>query len=462
MRPVFVLREGTAPSDGFCRNCCGKSSALESTSSFAQQARHRQGGASSKDGGLPAFMQMEALSPAGAFLAFLQVVARREEGVRHPGVLEVVNALRDEPPKVGHLVDARAGQSAQLGEHALASRRDLGIGEYQVRIHAFEHVRSCLAHFVVGEVHFFDDAAQVGESAAVVRAQDGGVGHVEALEHVHHVVPAFEGQQRAALRERLRFLGRFLAVAVVGVVQIDDAVGLAERLHEEGVVCPACTGNLLEADAALLKELTPIDGRPDGGMVAQQMSGVLDGEWLRGRVDAVLVAAVQLALLRRVGQPDAPIGRLDDVDGLFELVGESQHVLVHARLQPIIGLHDGYISAVRLVKPTVAAGAVALVSLVDDAYAPILHCMLPHDLEGGVGRPVVEADDLQVAVGLPRNAVQALVEVPFGVVDGDDHADQRVVQSHVNPLLLTILQSARLVYGKRRLRLTRRLRKGRI
>ena len=149
----------------------------------------------------------------------------------------------------------------------------------------------CLAHIVVGEVYFLDDARQVGEAAAVVRAKDALVGDAQALEHVHHVVPTLKRQQRVGVHEVLRLLGRFLAVAVIRGVEVPDAVGLAKCFYQEGVVGPAGAGDFLEADVVRVQERLAVDGRPDGRVVAQQMRRIGDGERLLGWVDAVLVAA---------------------------------------------------------------------------------------------------------------------------------------------------------------------------
>ena len=99
--------------------------------------------------------------------------------------------------------------------------------------------------------------------------------------------------------------------------------------------------------------------------MAQQMRRVLNGERLDGRVDAPVIAAVHLALLGRVGQPDAPITRLHDVDRLGVHAREREQVGIHAAFDPVVGFEDGNPLAVRLVEPAVAGGAVALVVLVD-------------------------------------------------------------------------------------------------
>ena len=275
----------------------------------------------------------------------------------------------------------RAFQAAKVGEQALAARGYLAVGKHQVGIHALEHVGRCLAHALAVEPNNFQDTRKVREAAAVVRAQDALVGHAEFLEDIHHVVPALERQKRAALCERLGLFRRLLAIAVVFLVGVEDAVGLAKRLDEERVVCPACAGNLTEANALVNQVLLAIDCRPDGRVMAQQMRRVLNGERLDGRVDASVVAAVHLALLGRVGQPDAPITRLHDVDRLGVHACEREQVGIHAAFDPVVGFEDGNPLAVRLVEPAVAGGAVALVVLVDHHDTLVARGMGAHNGE---------------------------------------------------------------------------------
>ena len=56
------------------------------------------------------------------------------------------------------------------------------------------------------------------------------------------------------MSEVLGLLGSLFAIAVIGGVEITDAVGLAQRFHQEGVVGPAGTRNLFESDSVLIKE----------------------------------------------------------------------------------------------------------------------------------------------------------------------------------------------------------------
>lgn len=355
----------------------------------------------------------------------LEVIGGCEECVHDSGVLQVVESLPHKPAHVSELVDVRAFQAAEVGEQALAARGYLGIGKHQFSIHALEHVGRRLAHALAVEPDDFQDAREVREAAAVVRAQDALVGHAELLEDVHHVIPALERQKRAALCERFGLLRRLLAIAVVLLVGVKDAIGLAERLDEERVVRPARAGDLAEANALVKQVLLAIDCRPDGRVMAQQMRRVLNGERLDGRVDASVVAAVHLALLGRVGQPDAPITRLYDVDRLGVHAREREQVGIHAALDPVVGFEDGNPLAVRLVEPAVTGGAVALVVLVDHHDAFVARGMGAHDVKRVVGGAVIQADDLQVLVRLSLDAVERLIEVGSCVVDGDDDGNQR-------------------------------------
>lgn len=40
---------------------------------------------------------------------------------------------------------------------------------------------------------------------------------------------------------------------------------------------------------------------------------------------------------------------------------------------------------------------------------------------------IIDEDDFQVAIALLDNALDTLIKIPFHVVDGNDHADQRLL-----------------------------------
>lgn len=154
------------------------------------------------------------------------------------------------------------------------------------------------------------------------------------------------------------------------------------------------------------------------------------GEGLACRLDAAVVAAVQLALLGRVGHPDAPIGSFHDVELFVEPVGECEHVGIHAGLDPVIGLHDGDPSAGCFLQTAVACGPVPFVLLVDHANAVVLSGVRLHGLQRVVRTAIVQADNFKVTMCLRQDAVQALLEVRPRVEDGDDNGDKLVVCGH--------------------------------
>ena len=90
-------------------------------------------------------------------------------------------------------------------------------------------------YIVVRKIDLFDNARQVREASAIVRSQDAFVGYAEAFELVHHVVPALQRQQRVVEGKVLRLFRRLLAVTIVFGVEVPDAVGLAQRFHQEGI-----------------------------------------------------------------------------------------------------------------------------------------------------------------------------------------------------------------------------------
>ena len=184
----------------------------------------------------------------------------------------------------------------------------------------------------------------------------------------------------------------------------------------------------------LFKESFAVDGRPYGRMVREQMRRVADDERLARRLDATAVAAVQLALLGGVGHPDAPVRGFHDVCGIVEGCFESEHVGIHARFNPVVGLDDGDPCASRLFQSAIAGGSVALVLLVDDADALVASGVCLHDGERAVRAAVVQADDLQLAVRLRENAVEALRKVRLRVEDRDDYRDELIIYvAHEGP-----------------------------
>ena len=366
------------------------------------------------------------LSAACALFVLGEVVAHGVKRSLEADVAQVVDALFHEVRAVLEVVDLRLGQSANFGEQAPATGGDVRIFEHEIRVHPFEHALDLRSDGGFVGVVLFEDAAHVHESAAVVGAQDTLVGDAEVFDDVEHLVPAVEGNVGVVPVEVRRLLLGILSIAIVRLVEVDDASRAAKRFHEEGVVGPTCSGDGLEPNVELVEEALPVDSRPDGRVVVEQVDGVGDDERLLIDMHASLVAALELLLCGRVGVFDAPIRRLDDVDFLGETCRELQHVLEHAGFDPVVGLEDGDPLAVRFLQAAIARGSVTLVLLVDDDDALVVFGVALHDLQGVVGRAVVQADDLEVVVRLAFEAVERLVEVGARIVDRDDHRDERM------------------------------------
>ena len=101
---------------------------------------------------------------------------------------------------------------------------------------------------------------------------------------------------------------RVLAVAVVAPVDIRDARRLAERLDQEGVVCPAGTRYLHEPDPLLVEPFLPVERRPDGRVVEQKLRCLCDSEGLMPGMHASLVGTGHLHCVFGVLVEDAPVG----------------------------------------------------------------------------------------------------------------------------------------------------------
>lgn len=128
------------------------------------------------------------------------------------------------------------------------------------------------------------------------------------------------------------------------------------------------------------------------------MRGVVNGERLPGRFNATAIRAVQLDLLRGIGVADNPIGRLDDVEFVWVAklpLRKIEHIGIHARFNPVIGLEDGDPIALCLANAQIAGGTVTLVGLIDHTNARVARGEILHNGERVVGGPVVDGEDFQ-------------------------------------------------------------------
>ena len=169
-----------------------------------------------------------------------------------------------------------------LEEEALAVRGNIAHGLDQLRVHHAKDLAGLgLDHGVFPPV-VMDGAKGVVEGAHVVSRDDALVRDSQALDGVHHVNPAVKRAGHRLVRSVVeRGARKVAAVVVVGLVQVDDGLCLAERLHQEGVVRPAGTGERNEPDAVLAQEVRAVDGRPDGRVQLHEHGVLRNGE--RGR-----------------------------------------------------------------------------------------------------------------------------------------------------------------------------------
>ena len=318
----------------------------------------------------------------------------------------------------------RGGKPHDLAVQALSPRAYRPAREHDGRLETSHRVLYEPAHGLVSQARPLG-----GDEGVVDAAHREGLEHprvllARALRRVHHVVPALERGEGGAAREGLGLHEVALPVVVDALVGVGDALRAAERLHEEGVVRPARPGHLNKADALLLEVGAPVEGRPDRGVVQQQLNAVAHGKRLAARADAPAVRAAHADGLRARGRAgeDAPVGPLRHVHAPRPATtlrtGEKR--LDAVWLERVVRLDDGDPGAARHVQASVAGRPVALVGLVHDDVARVGGGVGAHDLGRAVGRPVVDAHDLKLPVGLRLDAREALVERGLRVVDGYD------------------------------------------
>ncbi len=124
---------------------------------------------------------------------------------------------------------------------------------------------------------------------------------------------------------------------------------------------------------------------------------------------------VALVVCSSVGTPDNAVG----VDPYGPGVGQagtrpcglqgSQLALDLRRRPEVIGIDKGDEHGARLLPTGVACGGDARVGLVKDLNALIDYGMPLGQCTGGIGRSIIDDDDLQVAMRLGTNAAQRLV-----------------------------------------------------
>jgi hypothetical protein len=90
-------------------------------------------------------------------------------------------------------------------------------------------------------------------------------------------------------------------------------------------------------------------------------------------------------------------------------------------IDKVVGIDEGKIVALGDVEACVASVAESAVLLVDDVDALILHCPFNADSRAGVGRSVVDQNQLVVVKILMNHALDTLFECGLYIVDRYDN-----------------------------------------
>ena len=302
--------------------------------------------------------------------------------------------------------------------HVFATQ--LGVRVDDVGVHAVEHLLDEGANLKVDrvEAELADHREDVVELAQVERGQNV-IGDLMVGKDLAHFTRAVEGDVEILQETRSRGVG--LAVEVIGLGHPNDARSRNERLDEEGIIGPASPFRLDEPDALLLQEGTAVDGRPDGGMVAEDLRIFIERERMRRFGHAT--GDVRLANL--LFEPVAPIEILP-VRALHHIGGTVYvrvpvQVAVHIGVDEIIGFDDGDVLAGRMRKAVVEGMAVASVGLVEHLEARVHIRELLHGRKRIVLASVVHAEHFDIFERLHPNALEAGLEIGAGVVDGKNH-----------------------------------------
>ena len=160
------------------------------------------------------------------------------------------------------------------------------------------------------------------------------------------------------------------------------------RGNEEGVVHPACTGDFFEVDVVLGQEFLAIERRPNGRMVQQKLSHLVNRTGLMLGFDAALISAgnpvfggagavLYLCLYSRstvfLIAKHAPICRTCNIYLVFSAVclDKINKFLNHSWLKIIVRLNNTHPCAMSCGNTTITRCSVAFVFFVYDDKASI-------------------------------------------------------------------------------------------
>ena len=145
-----------------------------------------------------------------------------------------------------------------------------------------------------------------------------------------------------------------------------------------------------------------------------RLAAILRSKHLVQRTALLGLRPVEIKVrLRKVG-----IIAIGGRDKLFECVGRHK----------VIGLQDAHVLATRHLQTVVHRVAVAAVGLVDHLDAPIALHILADNRRRVVGRPVINADDLNILERLRQGGIEALAQVALNIVNGNKQRQNRAAR----------------------------------
>ena len=133
-----------------------------------------------------------------------------------------------------------------------------------------------------------------------------------------------------------------------------------------------------------------------------------------------LVIARFNALSRSSRVADAPVGAFHYVREI-EFPSGVEQLFEHTGVDVVVGLDDADVLPPRDRETGIDAPAIAFVLLVNWHDAAVFFCESIDDFRRSIGCSVVDADDLDVLKRLSANGIEALLQILFDVVYGEDH-----------------------------------------
>ena len=122
-------------------------------------------------------------------------------------------------------------------------------------------------------------------------------------------------------------------------------------------------------------------------------------------------------------------------------IDQAEQIFNHIRLNGVVAVDEGDEVAARSIDPDIASVRQPAVDLMDHFDALVLSCKLVAHRARSIRRTVVDQNDLQSLVSLTRDRVDAPRQIIFDVIDGNDHADERLAHQPRPPNSLRLMKS---------------------